>query len=221
MLVLKPPQSGSIAGVTASHNRFGQYERSRRTPVQPTLSERQSTAKSNFAAASSAFAQLTGSQILAWNAYAEDHPVVNALGQSVKLTGHMMFVSINAQRFNVGADQLSDPPDTSEVFAPTGIVVTADAGPNVSIAFDAVAADSYLLVSASRPVSPAVSFNKTFRQMAVAVAAADEADITAAWLAGYGTVTEGLKIFFKLTPVNSRGVTGIPVIVSAIIAASP
>lgn len=218
MLVLKPPQSGSLAGVTASHNRFGQYERSRRSPVQPTMSTRQSTAKANFAAASSAFASLTQEQIESWNTYADGHPVVNALGQSVKLTGHMMFVSLNAQLLNCGEDINTEPPSDSSVFAPVVGGVLADDEPNLSVEFDAVPAESFLLVAASRPVSPAVTFQKTFRQFAVAPAAAVNSDITAAVTSAYGALVAGQKIFLKLTPVNANGVTGIPVIVPAVIA---
>jgi hypothetical protein len=219
MLVLKPPQSGSLAGVTASHNRFGQYERSRRSPVQPTMSDRQSTAKANFAAASAAFSALTQEQIESWNTYADSHPTVNALGQSVKLTGHMMFVSIASQLLNCGQALPTIPPVSSEVWNVAGIDIDALTDGTLTVAWTAGDANDFLLVAVSRPVAPGVTFQKTFRQFGAAGADTATLDVSDAVVAAYGALVLGHKIFVKVTPVNQYGVTGVPVITPVIIAA--
>jgi hypothetical protein len=218
--VLKPPQSGSLAGVTASHNRFGQYERSRRSPVQPTDSARRGEVRQRLAQASAGFSALTNSQQEAWISYAASHPITDKLGQSATLTGHMMFVKINASLLNAGLGQRTLPPTVDTTFTPSSVVLTCSDEPEVSLAFSAIPADMRLLVAASRPQSAGTRFCKTFRQFTVAVANAVEADITAAYADAYGTPVENSVIFFRLTPINAEGVQGSSTITSAQVVAS-
>ena len=78
--------------------------------------------RGNFSTSAKGYAALTASQQAAWSAYALNYPVIDALGQSIKLTGQQMFVSINAQLLNCGSAMATVPPLTNAVTAP---VVTA------------------------------------------------------------------------------------------------
>src|SRR4051812_21389133 len=62
---LGDPSSGSQAGTTASRNRFGQYYRTRATPVNVN-STQQGVVRSRMAANSSAWRALTGAQRAGW-----------------------------------------------------------------------------------------------------------------------------------------------------------
>ena len=95
MKILTAPSSGSIAGTTYSHNRAGQYTRNRRSPVQPVGTGRRGVIRAAFGAASSAWGALTPIVQANWTAYANGHPYTDSLGQSIKLTGHQMYVAVN------------------------------------------------------------------------------------------------------------------------------
>jgi hypothetical protein len=154
----------------------------------------------------------------AWSAYATGHPITDALGQSITLTGHQMFVAIATQLLNCGSALPTVPPLSASVFsagAPTFTVVSAGAI-TLTPTGAGVAAD-FLLYAFSAPVSAGVSFMKTFWQ-AGHVAGNSVAAIvaTTAYHTQFGTPAVGQKVFVKVTPVNQYGVTGTPNIITAI-----
>ena len=66
MKILDIPRSGSYAGITSSRNRFGQYVRNRRAPVQPIGTGRRAFIRSAFGNASTSWAGLTAEEQEAW-----------------------------------------------------------------------------------------------------------------------------------------------------------
>lgn len=105
--------SGSVGGVTASHNRAGQYLRNRTKPVNPNTVPQQN-ARNRFAAASVAWSALTQAQRNAWEAYANQTPVLNKLGESITLSGNSMFTGAYAYAAQFGI-ALEDAPLTPGV----------------------------------------------------------------------------------------------------------
>ncbi len=214
MKYLGPPQSGSLAGQTASHNRAGQYLRNRRSPVQPVGTGRRAFIRQAFGASSSAWSALSATNQASWVSYAAGHPITDALGQSITLTGHQMFVACATSLLNCGAASPTLPPVSAAVFspgAPTFSVVSAGA-----ITFTPTglgAATDFLLIAFSPWVSAGTLFQKTFWQerhvagnSVVAVVA------TSTYHAQFGTPPVGSRVFFRATPVNQYGVVGTPVI---------
>lgn len=212
MKILSDPSSGSIAGVTHSHNRAGQYTRSRRAPVQTVGSGRKGVVKAAFGAASSAWASLSVAIQNTWIAYANGHPYTDSLGQAIKLTGHQMYVAVNAMLINCGAAQSSTIPATDAVFAAGFTAFTAvHAGAITLTPTGAGAVTDFLLVSMSAPQSGGRTFCKTFNQidkLAGNVVAATV--LTALYTAQFGNIVAGQRLFYKLTPVNEYGVAGAP-----------
>lgn len=98
--------SGSVGGVTASHNRYGQYLRNRTKPVNPN-SERQQAARSSFAASTLRWKALTELQRQAWAAYAAMTPKLNKLGESVTLSPNAWYVATNTFRKSVTGPNLA------------------------------------------------------------------------------------------------------------------
>lgn len=217
MKFLGVPSSGSIAGTTSSHNRAGQYTRNRRAPAQPVGTGRRATVKAAFGAASTAWAGLTASQQAAWAAYADAHPITDKLGQSIKLTGHQMYVSINASLQNVGQAQSSTPPVSSVTTAPSASVFTVTHAGVITITLDGSgAATDFILIAFSKPVSSGVSFNKTYwQQTHVAASSVGGATYGTAYVAQFGLPPAGSRVFLQLTPVNQYGVKGVPVVMMA------
>lgn len=214
MKYLGNPQSGSQAGTTASHNRAGQYLRSRRAPVQPVGTGRRAAIRTAFAAAARFYASLTGAQQAAWTAYAALYPVTDALGQSITLTGQQMCVSINTQLLNCGGATTAAPP-VSNAVASAGVptLTAVHAGAITLTPTGLGTLNDFQLIAFSAPQSSGISFCKTFWQATHVAGNSVAAYVaTTAYTTQFGAIVAGQRIFFKVTPVNQYGVTGQPYI---------
>jgi hypothetical protein len=231
MKYLGAPQSGSQANTTASHNRAGQYYRNRRTPTQPVGTGRRAIARANFGASSSAWASLSSAAQAAWIAFAASHPITDALGQSITLTGHQMFVSCSAQLLNVNQPISSAVPGSTATTAPVILQFSPLANGVIYLNLDGSGSPSdFLTFSFGSPQSTGVTFLKTFWQALV-----DEADVTFEQNLGilftnqFGTMPPTGRVFLQVKPVNQYGFSGVPVITyqnivpaeSALVASSP
>lgn len=219
MKFLGPPSSGSIAGTTSSHNRSGQYTRNRRSPVQPVGTGRRAAQRAAFGSASSAWASLSGANQASWIAFAAGHPVTDSLGQSITLTGHNMFVSCASQLLNCGQSLPTVPPVSTATATPVVTAFTVTHLGVITVTLDGSgSADDFILLSFAAPVSAGVTFQKTFWQQTVLPGnSVGAATYGTGYVAQFGTIPAGTKVFVKLTPVNQYGFTGVPVILSAIV----
>lgn len=86
--------SGSVGGVTAGHNKGGQYLRNRSIPTNPNTA-RQQLVRSCLAECSQSWKLLTAAQRGRWEQYATATPLVNRLGESVTVSGFNMYVRTN------------------------------------------------------------------------------------------------------------------------------
>jgi hypothetical protein len=213
MKILDIPRSGSYAGVTSSHNRAGQYVRNRRTPVN-TPTPRRTLIRSAFGAAASAYAGLTPAQQAAWIAAAAGHPITDALGQTITLTGQQLYVSVNTALANAGAATVSDPPSDFSVFDPSGDTGVFSLATGVTLTLTGLGdITDFLLVAYSAPRSGGVRFNKTFTQQSVSEGSSTTATLsTADYAVLFGAPVVGQSVFVRLTPVSAAGVTGTPLV---------
>lgn len=102
--------SGSIGGLTWSHNRGGQYLRARVIPVNPNT-EAQGIARENMSSAVSLWTNtLDDAQRQAWQTYAQDTPTVNRLGAQLILSGQQMFIRSVTSRMIAGLPAVLDGP---------------------------------------------------------------------------------------------------------------
>ena len=219
MKFLGPPSSGSIAGTTSSHNRSGQYTRNRRAPVQPIGTGRRAFVRAAFGNASTAWAALSAANQAAWIAYANAHPITDSLGQSITPTGQNAFVGVATSLQNCGVALPTIPPVSSATSTPVVSVFTVTHLGVITITLGGGgSASDFILISFSAPLSAGVTFNKTFwQQTHVAASSVGGATYGTAYVAQFGTIPAGSKVFLKLTPVNQYGVTGTPVITSAVV----
>ena len=211
---LGAPTSGSQAQTTYSHNRAGQYMRSRRTPTQPVGTGRRGTVRANFSASAKYYASLTAAQQAAWTAYAAMYPTTDALGQSIVLTGQQMCLRIQANLLNAGGAMVATPPVSNAVASAGTPTFTAVHGAAITLTpTGAGAAADFQVYAFSAPQSSGTSFCKTFWQ-AGHVAGNSVAAIvaTTAYVAQFGAIAAGQRIFVKVTPVNQYGVAGNPYI---------
>lgn len=214
MKILDIPRSGSVAGTTSSHNRAGQYVRNRRTPTNnPTA--RRTTIRAAFGSASATYSGLTPTQQASWISAADAHPITDALGQSIKLTGHQLFVAVQTQLFNVGGPTVTTAPSDFTVYSQTGAsaVFSVATGLAVTLTGGGSASD-FVTVALSKPLPGGRTFNKTFTQtMNNSGDTATYTLTTAAYGALFGVPAVGQNVFVRITPVSAAGITGVPVII--------
>lgn len=199
MKVLKPPQSGSHDGLTASRNRFGQYERTRAVPVNPASSS-QGTVRNRLSLNSQAWRLLTDAQRAGWAALGLQLTRTDALGQTYTLQGNQAYAAINNALHAAGGAILSDAPVISAPVDLLTATVTTTGG-TLSLAYTAtpLAASTYLFIYASPQRSAGRNYESDLRLITVtAAAAASPANILAAYTAKFGAPVVGNKIFFSL-----------------------
>jgi hypothetical protein len=164
--------SGSINGVTGSHNKGGQYFRARTVPVNPN-SPAQAAVRAALSSLTTAWGTiLTEIQRTAWNDYAQVVPVTNSLGATVKLSGQQMFIRGNTPRMQAGLAVVYNGPVVMNRGSFTAVTAVCDSSTpswdvTITIADDWNAtADSAMLIYTSRAVSPGKQYFKGPYQLA-------------------------------------------------------
>lgn len=199
MKVLKDPQSGSLGGITAARNRFGQYERQRSMPVQPRTTA-QVAARTRLSDVSALWRGLTEAERAAWNSFAGSFTITNSLGQTVNLTGAMAYAKINTVNLLIG-DAVNDTPPALPSFDPLNVTaLVADSSPqDLALTGTSPAAGTKYMVYAAAPASAGRSFIGNFRYLETFTAAtAGEFDILTTYTAKFGAIPAGKKIAVKV-----------------------
>jgi len=218
MKFLGPPSSGSYAQTTWSRNRFGQYMRSRATPVNPATVA-QMGVRSRLASNAAAWRTLTDAQRAGWLSLGMMISRTDSLGQAYTLNGFSAYCLVNNNKLAAGdatvaaAPALATPAD----LLTATLTLTAAA---FSIAYTAtpLAANNRLFVFASPQRSAGVSFEADYRLMLVtAAAAASPAVILTEYTAKFGVPVVGNRIFLSLQTYEG-GFKGSPLTVSQVVA---
>lgn len=212
MKVIDVPRSGSQANTVASRNRFGQYNRNRATPTQPRTAA-QIAVRATLTSNSQAWRDLSDANRAAWNAFAGETPFVDSLGQTIFLTGHQMFIKLNGALVASGQATITVPPVAAVVAAigasassTTAAAFRVDAGATVS-------ATAAIIAFASPPQSAGRNFNGDYRVVQLSppgVIANDPILEQASYVAKYGAVAAGQKVFWKVQAVEPDGNLGAP-----------
>lgn len=102
--------SGKFGGVVASHNRGGMYFRKFSVPTDPNT-PRQQSFRSYMSLAVAAWKSMTDSEQAAWSAYAAATPWVNAIGDTIYLTGMQQFLrsEVIVQQLRAGGAGITSP----------------------------------------------------------------------------------------------------------------
>lgn len=158
--------SGSMGGVTFSHNAGGMYIRARTIPTNPNTGF-QAAVRAIVAALSNHWLNtLTAVQREAWETYAGNVELTNPLGDPITVSGLNMYIRSNTPRQQFGGARIDTAPvifNLGDVSAPwyTAAAATDDASVNFTVGDDWVGEDaSYLAVYASRPQNPSINYFK-------------------------------------------------------------
>lgn len=218
MKILDVPQSGSVAGVTSSRNRFGQYRRSRAIPVNPSSSF-QGVVRARFGTNAAAWKALTATQRAGWTSLGALITRQDSLGQSYTLTGLQAYMCVNDNLQAAGEAIVADAPAYATPAGLLTAVITLTAAA-LSIAYTTtpMAAGTRLFSFASPQRSAGRQYESDVRLIAVsAAAAASPANLYAAYIARMGVPVVGNRVFFEFR-THKGGFVSAPLFTSAVVA---
>lgn len=159
--------SGSVGGITASHNRGGAYFRNRAIPVNPNTVFQQAV-RGFLATLTSLWNNtLTAVQRAAWDLYALNVPLLDPLGNPRNVGGLGMYIRSNVPRLQVGLARVDDGPtifnlgDFSNPTFDTFVAAVETFNVNFTVADTWVSEDgAAMLISSSRSTNPTINFFK-------------------------------------------------------------
>lgn len=164
--VVLGPASGSVAGLTYSHNAGGQYIRARSTPTDPNTPQQQAVRAAVASLVSLWKDTLTVDQRAAWDLYADNVPLIDVFGDPKFRTGINHYVRSNVPRIQAASPRVDDGPGVFDLGDYTAPSFTFDAtADEVDVTFlntDDWAGedDSDMLVFVGRPQSDTINFFK-------------------------------------------------------------
>lgn len=217
--------SGSVAGSTYSHNRFGPYIRNRAVPVNPGTTF-QSSVRARLGNISQSWRSLTAAQRAEWIAQASQVSLVDALGQQYSPTGQQFYVGLNSVRIACSLATVTTPPalGTQAVITSLSVVSTGATGVSTVTFGPAIAVGAFYELQATAPISAGRSYvgRSEFKTLGYLTSADVSPYVaTAAYAARFGGIAAGdtgKKIFWRLVPITSAGWRGVPFTASTIIA---
>lgn len=195
MKFLDVPQSGSVAGVTSSRNRFGQYRKTRVIPVNPNTPY-QVAARARLVEGSQAWGLLTEPQREAWRAFADGRTFTDSLGQSITLSGHQAYVSAYNLSTIVGETPLTLPPDPPTFDDLTVVWGTGEpTATTAALDITGGTTGALLMISATPCVNGGVTFwpRATYLET-YTWATPGTKDVFSSWESRFGTPIINLKI---------------------------
>lgn len=163
--------SGSIGGVTYSHNKSGMYRRARSIPTNPNTGFQEQVRSGLTQAVTRWTEDLSPAQRASWNLYASNVPVLNPLGSSILLSGQNMYIrtsTVVAQansKINIAIPitAIDDAPAIFDLGGFTTPSFTAAVGAGISVSFTptddwAVEEFAFMQISMSRPQNQSVNY---------------------------------------------------------------
>ena len=193
------PQVGKLGLTVTWHGRNGQIRRILVIPKNPRT-DRQLEVRDLLLQQARRFDALTDVQQDAWNVAAAGFHSTPSLGQSGPLTGLQLFVRVNCKLGLLGQDAVDVPPVAPQfpALAPQGLVITNTTGVvAVKLTCPGNPGENTVL-RASPPQNSAIRACRNFRIIGICPAPAlGAADITALYVAEFGVVPVGKRLFVK------------------------
>lgn len=214
--------SGKVGGHVISHNRGGQYIRTKVKPTNPRTAS-QIAVRARFSTNSKGWSALTEAQRVAWNTASPVFKAINAMGDVMILSGKALYQRIAQNLGTISSAIISSPVNPGAGFNLTTFSATAvNATGVVTLTYTAaIPATHKLVVQATGSLNSGTYFVKNrLRQFAVyQTADASPITATAAYTAKFGAVgAVGKKIYFKAYAIEiASGVPSQGVMCTAII----
>lgn len=158
--------SGSIGGLTASHNKGGNYFRARTTPTDPGTVFQTAVRTALASLVTLWTSVLSAAERAAWDLYAFNTPLLDQFGEPRTVTGLNMYARANVPRIQTGEPRQDAAPTVFDTGTFTPVAgAFSEAGQAMSLAFEVTDAwanedDAAMIVQISRPQNPSINFFK-------------------------------------------------------------
>jgi hypothetical protein len=199
------PQVGKLGLTVTWHGRNGQLRRILAIPKNPRT-DRQLEVRDLLQQQARRFDALTDVQQDAWNVAAAAFHSTPSLGQSGPLTGLQLFVRVNCKLGLLGQDAVDVPPVAPQfpALAPQGLVITNTGGAVAVKLTCPTNPGENTVLRASPPQNSAIRACRNCRIIRTCpVPTAGSADITSLYVAEFGAVPIGKRLFVQAsTMVN-------------------
>jgi hypothetical protein len=193
------PQTGKLGLTVTWKGRNGLIRRILVTPANPRTSE-QLVVRGLLAQQARRFDALTDAQQDAWNTAADGYHSTPSLGQSGPLTGLQLFVRINCKLGLLGQEPVDVPPVSPQFtsVAAQNLLITNTGGAVALKLTCPTSPGTNTVLRASPPQNSAVRACSNFRILGMCPTPAQgSADITSLYVAAFGTVPAGKRIFVR------------------------
>ena len=204
--------SGSIGGMTASHNKGGQYFRARTIPTDPATAAQVQIRNAQAQIAARWNDILTQLQRDAWNVYAANVTLPNPLGDQRNVSGIAMYSRSNVIRLQVDLAVVDDAPTIFSLppFSDPSIAAFDALNEQVDIAFDNTDAwanevGGAMLVYISRPQNPGIEFFKGPYRFAGSIIGAVAPPVSPETITSAFPFVDGNKLFLQTRVVTADG----------------
>lgn len=197
--------SGSVASMTFSHNRGGQYIRQRAVPVNSNTTFQQNVRNSMSLLTSNWLSVLTAAQRSGWDSYAAAVPISDTLGEPRNIGGVAMYCRSNIARIQAGLTRIDAAPTTFNLgsFTNPGVGTVSASADTVGITFTntdawAIAAGGFMGVWLSRPQNPTINYFKGPYRFAGVILGAGTPPTSPATITAPFPFGVGHKIFIQI-----------------------
>lgn len=205
--------SGSIAGLTYSHNKGGMYARARSIPTNGRSAQQQAIRNAITTLATRWGQTLTAGQRTAWETFAANVPITDTLGEPRNVTGLDWYVKANSYRIQSGVAVVDAGPVVFEMATATLPVPTiVAAGTTSSVAYtntDAWAGEvgGYMLVYASRAQNGSINSSAgiSYRYAGKVSGAGTPPTSPAVITLPFSIGPAGSKMFFRFVALRADG----------------
>ena len=208
---------GKLGGQVFSKNRAGAYVRTKVTPVNPRTAS-QMLGRSILANVSTAWSGLTQAQRDSWNNAVDDWQKTDIFGNLRRPSGKNLHSSLNKNLLSAGLSAITTAPAKVEVPTFPTLSVSVDiSDAEISLNNVSVPVGAKLQIESTGAVSAGTSFVENMYR----VIGYDETEavVFSDYLAKFGTIQVGQRIFFRVKLIMPNGQAGVPVTALATIQA--
>ncbi len=218
--------SGSVGGTVFSRNRYGVYMRTKGVPVD-VASDSQLAVRAAITAASAAWRNLGDAERASWKTYAQENPIMDALGQSQVLAPNAAYVQLNSRISLFGGTLISTPPIVAAPDPLTSIGLEVDLGAGaVELTFEPtpVPANHVYVVRAAVVNSPGRTYLKNIWRIISPIDAAEAspwADLQSELEARFGTLVDDQIVHVSVSVLSLlTGLYSSPMVDDAVVETS-
>lgn len=199
---------GKLGGHVLTKTRSGATIRTKVTPTNPQTAA-QAAARSRLGGNSQAWKSLSEADRIGWNEAASQTAKTNIFGDQYFPTGKNLFTGLNSNLMLIGEETLVTVPELVEIPVIVEMTATVTGSPGVITitgAWEGERPDARLMIEATQQLSPGV-YNPSGKFRVIGNFSVETFDtgvvVTAEYIAKFGALAAGKKIFFRAYAVST------------------